>query len=242
MNAGISSGFSADGKPVTGSGTISVSSAAGLTAGVQIPIYTTNTTGEQGDGSDHGSTSSVAKSSYVLAASEKGMRPLSFQQSTWFHTEAVPVVPSSGEMGDVNGTYVGYEVAGKYVRGWAILQGFLYHYNEYKNFACPTGEDCKELSPIANTDENEVLWNLFPVAKNSIHSYVSTYCYFDRTNMFQNYQNTDETIKSIERMDILNEVPYDYEKGVTGNEAADANRKTYYENLNDPTMKYNEVW
>ncbi len=242
MNAGISSGFSADGKPVTGSGTISVSSASGLTAGVQIPIYTTNTTGEQGDGSDHGSTSSVAKSSYVLAASEKGMRPLSFQQSTWFHTEAVPVVPSSGEMGDVNGTYVGYEVAGKYVRGWAILQGFLYHYNEYKNFACPTGEDCKELSPIANTDENEVLWNLFPVAKNSIHSYVSTYCYFDRTNMFQNYQNTDETIKSIERMDILNEVPYDYEKGVTGNAEADANRKTYYENLNDPTMKYNEVW
>ena len=43
-------------------------------------------------------------------------------------------------------------------------------------------------------------------------------------------------------MDILNEVPYDYGKGVTGNEAADANRKTYYENLNDPTMKYNEVW
>lgn len=242
MNAGISSGFSADGKPVTGSGTISVSGASGLTAGVQIPVYTTNTTGQQGDGSDHGSTSSVAKSSYVLAASEQGMRPLSFQQSTWFHTEAVPVVPSSGEMGDANGTYVGYDVAGKYVRGWAVLQGFLYHYNEYKNFACPTGEDCKELSPIANTDENEVLWNLFPVAKNSIHSYVSTYCYFDRTNMFQNYQNTDETIKSIERMDILNEVPNDYEKGVTGNAEGDANRKTYYENLNDPTMKYNEVW
>lgn len=242
MNAGISSGFSADGKPVTGSGTISVSGASGLTAGVQIPVYTTNTTGQQGDGSDHGSTSSVAKSSYVLAASEQGMRPLSFQQSTWFHTEAVPVVPSSGEMGDANGTYVGYDVAGKYVRGWAVLQGFLYHYNEYKNFACPTGEDCKELSPIANTDENEVLWNLFPVAKNSIHSYVSTYCYFDRTNMFQNYQNTDETIKSIERMDILNEVPNDYEKGVTGNTEGDANRKTYYENLNDPTMKYNEVW
>ena len=235
------SGFSAGGDAVTGNGSISVTNASGLKANVNIPVYSTDTTSQQNE-EDHTNNSAVSSTSYVLAAASDGMRPLVFQQSTWLHTEAVPVVPNDGEMGDPNGTYVGYDVAGKYVRGWAVLQGFLYHYNEYKNFACPTGENCKELSPIGSTDENEVLWNLFPVAKNSIGSYVSTYCYFDRTNMFQNYQNTEETLKTIERMDILNEVPADYVKGKTGNATNDATRSSYYENLNDPTMKYNEVW
>ena len=240
MSASMS-GFSAGGDAVTGNGIVAVSDATGLKANVNIPIYQTDTTSQQNQ-EDHTNNAAVSSTSYVLAATQEGMRPLVFQQSTWLHTEAVPVVPNDGEMGDANGTYVGYDVAGKYVRGWAILQGFLYHYNEYKNFACPTGENCKELSPIGNTDENEVLWNLFPVAKNSIGSYVSTYCYFDRTNMFKNYQDNEDTLKSIERMDILNEVPNDYIKGKTGNTENDATRNAYYENLNDPTMKYNEIW
>ena len=241
MNASVGSGFTAGGDPVTGSGNISVSKASGLEASIDLPIFKTDTTSQQNE-EDTTEESAVSKTSYVISAAADGMRPLVFQQSTWFHSEAVPVVPSSGNMGDTNGTYVGYDTAGKYVRGWAVLQGFLYHYNEYKNFACPSGEDCKELSTKAGTDENEVLWNLFPVAKNSIGSYISTYCYFDRTNMFGDYQNTEDTFKSIERMDILNEVPTDFKKGITGNATNDETRKTYYENLNDPTMKYNEVW
>ena len=178
------------------------------------------------------------------------MSPLVFQQSTWLHTEAVPVVPSGDEPGTGNqkGTYVGYNPDGKYVRGWAVLQGFLYHYNEYKNFACSSGS-CKELSPISDTDENEVLWNLFPVAKNSLGSYVTTYCYFDRLNQWGNFIPVDaegsETSKLIEQFDVLNEIPTDYVKGRTtsaGTSAMELKRKTYYENLNDPTMKYNEVW
>lgn len=174
------------------------------------------------------------------------MSPLVFQQSTWLHTEAVPVVPSGAEPG--TGTYVGYNPDGKYVRGWAVLQGFLYHYNEYKNFACSSGS-CKELSPISDTDENEVLWNLFPVAKNSLGSYVTTYCYFDRLNQWGNFIPVDtegsETSKLIEQFDVLNEIPTDYVKGRTtsaGTSSMELKRKTYYENLNDPTMKYNEVW
>lgn len=246
-SATLSPNFKANGYSVTGAGPIQISKANGLSAHTSIPVFETNNEIEsQGHENDTGSTTQMVKSAYVLSAESDGMRPLVFQQSTWLHTEAVPVVPYSGANGDNSGTYVGYKADGKYVRGWAILQGFLYHYNEYKNFACDSGA-CKELSPISNTDENEVLWNLFPVAKNSLGSYVTTYCYFDRLNQWKSFQSGDssDTNKLIEQFDVLNEIPSDYIKGRTtdaGNSAMELKRKAYYENLNDPTMKYNEVW
>lgn len=240
-------GLKADGKAVTGSDTFSVSSMSGLDVEASYNIYQADHDSQQGQ--DDYSNNQVQKqtTSYVLSVgSQSGMRPLLFQQSTWFHTEAVPVVPPSGPYGDSNGTESGYNGTGKYVRGWAILQGFLYDQREYVNFACSDTENCKEFS----TSHKDILWNLFPVAKNTIGSYVQTYCYFDRNNytapVNSSYWNSGN---HFEKYDILGEVPVSYKKGEAGT-SYDANkgmvgdelRQQYYEQLNDPTMKYNEVW
>lgn len=174
----------------------------------------------------------------VLSVNAGGMLPLVFQQSTWLHTEAVPVVSWNDEK---DGTYIGYNPKDKYVRGWAVLQGFLYHQSDYSNFACDENivdkAECKNYG--VKGEEKYVLWNLFPVLKNSLGSYVNTYCYFDRYNMFKNFQNGG--VGHIDRYNVLEEVGISYEKGMMGTEY-DAERQQYYQQLNDPTMKYNEVW
>lgn len=247
--AKLSSNFNVDGTPVTGEGRIDVTEANGINAYTSINTYKTQMESDE-NGDDSGSTTTPIKTSYVLSATEDGLNPLVFQQSTWLYTAAVPVVPNTDGNDNNTGdsrTYFGYKPNGKYVRGWAVLQGFLYHYNEYKDFACDRGA-CKELSPITTDDSYEVVWNLFPVAKYSLGSYVTTYCYFDRLNaQDKNFQEGEgsSTHMLIEPFDVLNEVPTSYKKGqVTqnGNSEMELKRKAYYENLNDPTMKYNEVW
>lgn len=262
------SGLKAGENPVVKSSdenaTMSVASLDGMETYSDLPYNETNTTGVQGDGTDMGSTTQNLPSTYAITVGEytdkktnkttSPLSPLVFQQSTWFHTHAVPVVKAGQEpkIGSAKGTYVGYNPDGSdYIRGWAVLQGFLYHYNEYKNFACPSG-DCKALSPKEDeTGNNEVMWNLFPVAKNSIGSYVNTYCYFDRQTynhrkgLYSSYEATDDAKTGadivMERYDLMDEIATDYKKGVTGG-ANDANRIKYYDQLNDPTMKYNELW
>jgi len=261
MNVSGVTGLSAGEATVVSSGnaTMNVTDASGMEAYSDIEQITTNTTGQQGDGGDVGTLPTTVTSSYILTVGEvedpvthvkkAGMRPLVFQQSTWFHTHAVPVVPAGQEPAGKSGTYVGYEPAttDQYIRGWAVLQGFLYHQSEYTNFVCESG-DCKELSPYGGSDGNmnqEILWNLFPVAKNSIGSYVNTYCYFDRQTynnrmgLYHNY-NAEAADALIDRFDIMEEVPVSYEKGAPGTN--EDTRKAYYENLNDPTMKYKELW
>lgn len=259
MNVSGVSGLNANGVDVvsTGNTSMNVTGASGMEAYSEIMQLNSST--QQG-GQDIGYTEGTVPSSYVITVGEvedpkthtksAGMRPLVFQQSTWFHTHAVPVVPAGQEPSGKNGTYVGYEPAttDQYIRGWAVLQGFLYHQSEYSNFACESG-DCKELSPYNDSGDSgnsEILWNLFPVAKNSIGSYVNTYCYFDRQTynnrmgLYFSY-NPEAGDALIDRFDIMEEVPTSYQKGVTGG-TNDELRKTYYENLNDPTMKYKELW
>ena len=249
-----SGGLQADGRSVTGTDTLNIADESTAEIYSNIAQTATNTTGQQGDGSDSGSVDTNVKSPYILTVGEvvnpsthaktSGLSPLVFQQSTWFHTEAIPVVNKGDEPS--GGTYAGYS-PNKYIRGWAVLQGFLYHQSEYANFACEIdSENCKQYVPKGINENYEIIWNLFPVAKNSLGSYVTTYCYFDRLSL------TDQTnpywktgTNSFEKFDILNEVPVSYEKGKTtadGSTSYEKERKQYYDQLNDPTMKYNEVW
>ena len=257
-------GLQADGKPVTGTDTLKIEDESTAEMYSNILRYTTNTTtGNQGNvgAGDFGSTDEMAQSPYILTVGEvenpsthaktSGFSPLIFQQSTWLHTEAVPVVNNGDEpsVGGKKGTYAGYS-PDKYIRGWAVLQGFLYHQSEYANFACEIdSENCKQYVPKGVGDNYEIIWNLFPVAKNSLGSYVTTYCYFDRMSLTDRtnpyWKDGTNSFEKYDLYDILHEVPISYEKGKTtsnGSGDYEKDRKKYYEQLNDPTMKYNEVW
>ena len=254
-------GLQADGKPVTGTDTLNIADESTAEMYSNITQYTTNTTtGNQGNigAGDFGSTDEMAQSPYILTVGEvinpsthaktAGLSPLVFQQSTWFHTEAIPVVNNGDEptVSGKKGTYAGFS-PDKYIRGWAVLQGFLYHQSEYSNFACAIdSEQCKQYVPKGAGENYEIIWNLFPVAKNSLGSYVTTYCYFDRLSL-TDYAHPywKSGTNDFEKYDVLNEVPISYEKGKTtsdGSGTYESDRKKYYEQLNDPTMKYNEVW
>lgn len=151
---------------------------------------------------------------YVLSANGSRLKPLVIQQSTHLKSQIVklPGVKSS-----------------KYIIGWATIMGFLYYNKYYTAFGAP--------------DDNSYSWNIFPVMPGSLEGYATVYCYFNRTNMdiskdgkldFKGGYNT--FVDSYDYMvnPASRNIPRSYKK-VSGSSA-------YKERLNDPELKYNEVW
>ena len=133
--------------------------------------------------------------------------PLVFQQSTWLKSMVKEIS------------------SGSYVQGWVAIMGFLYPSAQYSAF---TGN----IASAKKADEN-VYWNLFPVARGTLEGYATVYCYFDRTNMFGGYNNKmNKYIDSYKYMKDMSNLPTYYNKM----------RSTNTDRLNDPNMKYNEVW
>lgn len=145
-------------------------------------------------------------------ASQPAM-PLVFQQSTWLKSMVKEIY------------------SGSYVQGWIAIMGFLYPSAQYSAF---TGN----IASAEKADEN-VYWNLFPVARGTLEGYATVYCYFDRTNMFKDKHtgytgDWEKYIDSYTYMQTMRYVPSDYKKASPG--------ASYLKRLNDPNMKYNEVW
>ena len=151
---------------------------------------------------------------YVLSANGSKLKPLVIQQSTHLKSQIVklPGVKSS-----------------KYILGWATIMGFLYYNQYYTAFGAP--------------DDKSYSWNIFPVMPGSLEGYATVYCYFNRTNMdiskdgkldFKGGYNT--FVDSYDYMvnPASKNLPRSYKK-VSGSSA-------YKERLNDPELKYNEVW
>lgn len=106
--------------------------------------------------------------------------------------------------------------------------GFLYPGAQYKGFIDNTSRS------VLKDSEKDVYWNLFPVARGTLEGYATVYCYFDRTNMYGGY-NTDEMSKYIDSytyMKDMTNIPTYYNKS----------KSTNKDRLNDPNLKYNEVW
>lgn len=140
--------------------------------------------------------------------------PLVFQQSTWLKSMVKEIS------------------SGSYVQGWVAIMGFLYPSAQYSAF---TGN----IASAEKADEN-VYWNLFPVARGTLEGYATVYCYFDRTNMFNNDKkgigytgDWEKYIDNYTYMQTMTGVPAGYKK---------VSSDTYKNRLNDPNMKYNEVW
>ena len=69
--------------------------------------------------------------------------------------------------------------------------------------------------------------------RGTINGYATVYCYFDRTNMYKRYSSDyDNYIEKQDYMKTMDNVPNSHKK-------TDSN---YTKRLNDPDMKYNEVW
>lgn len=148
-------------------------------------------------------------------------RPLTFQQSTFLKSAAVPLVyDKTKKFGDT-------AASGEYTSGWAVLMGFIYPYDNYKTVIDHLGVD--QFSSFATG----FYWNIFPVLRDRLEAYATVYCYFDRNNLYGQNVETGSGIKHVDPYDYLGALPEDFRKQPHGD---------YIQRLNDPDMKYYEEW
>ena len=157
-------------------------------------------------------------------------RPLTFQQSTFLKSAAVPLVMGkTKKFGDT-------AASGEYTSGWAVLMGFIYPYDNYKTVIDHLGVD--QFSSFATG----FYWNIFPVLRDRLEAYATIYCYFDRDNLYS--QNTEYihsggvaasggTPTHVDPYNYLDVLPTSFRKQSHGD---------YIKRLNDPDMKYYEEW
>ena len=165
---------------------------------------------------------SAQTATYFLASFGDQTVPLTIQQSTWLKTNVIPVdnTGSSYSVGDENG---GHTI------GWAALMGFVYDAATYQTVIDKLSGNIQY-----NNDNNNVYWNVFPVRRNTLEAYATTYCYFDRTGIMWNEFKDGGNGEYIDHYNALT----DY-----GNYTKEKNSETGYKaRLNDPTLKYDEVW
>lgn len=159
-------------------------------------------------------------------------RPLTFQQSTFLKSAAVPLVMNkTKKFGDK-------AASGEYTSGWAVLMGFIYPYDNYKTVIDQLKPNISEFSSFATG----FYWNIFPVLRDRLEAYATVYCYFDRDNLYS--QNTEYihsggvaasggTPTHVDPYNYLDVLPTSFRKQSHGD---------YIQRLNDPDMKYYEEW
>lgn len=223
-----------------------VSSSEGDEGEKTISNISNTATGSDGTGLMYVDTPIVASGTmargraYVLGVATSDtdnlFKPLTFQQSTFLKTAAVPLVSGcqtqfgwgQQEVTDNCGTNA-------YVRAWAILMGFIYPEAYYKTIINELGVDIFSDRGAAGDGTGTVAfyWNVFPAMRESLESYATVYCYYDRTNLYGD-RPEGSGLQYVDPYDYLNNPPTGYNRQDNGD--------GYIERLNDPTMKYNEVW
>ena len=173
---------------------------------------------------------------YVLATAtnntDNTFKPLTFQQSTFLKTAAVPLVQGcTTQFGDGQDQITSKCGEGSYVRAWGVLMGFIYPEKYYKTII-------NTLQPgiFANHGGTETFyWNIFPVLRDHLEAYATVYCYYDRTDLYEH--NASTGIAHVDPYDHLHNPPASYMKQQTSSQ-----QQQYIKRLNDPTLKYNETW
>ena len=168
---------------------------------------------------------------YVLsAASPNAAKPLMFQQSTYLKTNVVRLCKEKE-------TSFGDDDCGtNYVSGWAALMGFIYPDKYYGKVL----EHLTNKMEYATHSGTSWYWNIFPVTKGSLEAYATVYCYFDRTDMNNGAREIDKDY--IEQYDYLQKNPQSNDPAKTYDKEGKHNSKEYRQRLNDPTLKYDELW
>lgn len=153
--------------------------------------------------------------------------PDSVKKSATDSTSSLPTLPLMFQQStQLKSQITPLKDAGKsYVRGWAAVMGFIYPNGLYEHF---TGA------------KSGYMWNVFPVVPRTLEGYATVYCYFNRTNMDFDGEPGDfntgynRYVDSYDYMVTMKNPP-ESSKKVSGN--AD-----YQNRLNDPELKYNDVW
>ena len=185
------------------------------------------------------SMDNISTSKYVLSHVVKEdddhneiqpLAPVTFQQSTHLKSLTIPLATDDG-----------------YTQGWATIMGFIYPESLYKEFLTAA----LEKQPVRKEVGGKVIdtknyWNVFPVKRQSLQGYATVYCYFDRTNIL------DKVVKDSgfngHQKGYIDE--YTYMQSMGGNDSKDiptsyekkSGSTDYQKRLNDPNMKYDEVW
>lgn len=170
------------------------------------------------------------KNTYVLSSGRKdGLQPLTFQQSTWLKTATQQLCKNKS----------GSTCNGKYVQGWAVLMGFIYPDSVYGDIADNLGSKTK-IEAISGSGSNSTYyWNVFPIKVGTLEAQITTYCYFDNKIMSKggtNYHLTNDVNWS-----GSDSYEYNYKDPDNSFEPNETN-KTYRQKLNDPALKYDELW
>ncbi len=168
----------------------------------------------------------AAEHSDDLAGEDKNgivAEPLYFQQNTFLKTALTP--------GSQNG-----------ISGWEGRMGFLYDKDVYigagtfdnTGIASNNNADGENESSVTNMPGNWI-WNLFPVATNTLEGHATVYCYFDRTQFLGGKElNGGDWQGYIDPIDQMNKNKF---------RAIDSVKdSSYTRRLNDPSLKYDDPW
>lgn len=185
------------------------------------------------------SMDNISTSKYVLSHVVKEdddhneiqpLAPVTFQQSTHLKSLTIPLATDDG-----------------YTQGWATIMGFIYPESLYKEFLTAALEKQPVRKKVGGkVTDTKNYWNVFPVKRQSLQGYATVYCYFDRTNIL------DKVVKDSgfngKQKGYIDE--YTYMQSMGGNDSEDiptsyekkSGSTDYQKRLNDPNMKYDEVW
>lgn len=185
------------------------------------------------------SMDNISTSKYVLSHVVKEdddhneiqpLAPVTFQQSTHLKSLTIPLATDDG-----------------YTQGWATIMGFIYPESLYKEFLTAALEKQPVRKEVGGKEtDTKNYWNVFPVKRQSLQGYATVYCYFDRTNIL------DKVVKDSgfngKQKGYIDE--YTYMQSMGGNDSEDiptsyekkSGSTDYQKRLNDPNMKYDEVW
>ena len=162
---------------------------------------------------------------YFLVSYGDTTPPLTIQQSTWLKTNVIPV--GKGGSFTINGAKPDYAL------GWAALMGFVYDKATYE----PIIDQLEGTQNLISYDgsNGSVYWNIFPVRRSTLEAYATVYCYFDRNGIiWSNEFGTNNQQEYIDHYNALSDYGTNTEKK--------SSSEAYKKRLNDPTLKYDEVW
>lgn len=194
------------------------------------------------------SMDNISTSKYVLSHVVKEdndhneiqpLAPVTFQQSTHLKSLTIPLAKEI--------TFNGKKST--YTQGWATIMGFIYPESLYKDFITKTIEKRPVRKDAANDEGYEKTknyWNIFPVKRGSLQGYATVYCYFDRTNILDKVDK-DSGFNGNQKGYIDD---YTYMQNMGGSDGSDISSNyhkksgstDYQKRLNDPNLKYDEVW
>ena len=173
-------------------------------------------------------TSNGTEKVTISADDDKGGSLTTTAYVLQYETQEKPTAPLMFQQSTrLKSMVIPLKAASGYTQGWSAVTGFLYPSSMYPGF----------LDGVpASSNAGDLYWNVFPVIRGTLESYATVYCYFNRTNMEVDHKKPfindyGKFIDNYSYMKDMTGVPTDYKKSPSN-----------HNRVNDPALKYDEVW